>query len=97
MDKGYDAEWVHEWLHTKGVWSIAPTRKGCRRGRHRKILRDYFDHGLYWQRNIVEALIGAVKRLFGGHIRSRTWHSQRAEVYIKLIAYNIGALNKTTI
>ncbi|MFH1399944.1 MAG: transposase [Nanoarchaeota archaeon] len=95
MDKGFDAEWIHEWFDQRGVWSIAPTRKGCRRGRHRKILRDCFDYELYWQRSIVEALIGAVKRLFGGHVRSRTWRTQRAEINSKLIAYNIGAKKPT--
>jgi hypothetical protein len=75
-------------LHTKGVWSVAPTRTGCRRGRHRKILRDYFDHGLYWQRNIIEAMFGAVKRLFGGHVRGRTWRAQRAEISMRHILYN---------
>jgi len=92
MDKGYDAEWVHEWLDAHGAWSVAPTRRRCRRGRHRKVLRDCFDYGLYWQRNLVESLIGAVKRLYGGHVRGRTWRAQRAEVYSKLIAYNLGVL-----
>jgi len=90
MDKGFDAEKIHEYCDNHGVWSIAPTRKGCRRGRHRKILRDHFDYGLYWQRNIIEAMFSAVKRLFGGHVRGRNWHAQRAEIYTKLIAYNIG-------
>ena len=40
MDKGFDAEWLHEWLDQRGVWSIAPTRAGCRYGRHRRQLRD---------------------------------------------------------
>ncbi|MFH1400301.1 MAG: transposase, partial [Nanoarchaeota archaeon] len=53
--------------------------------------RDCFDYELYWQRSIVEALIGAVKRLFGGHVRSRNWRTQRAEINSKLITYNIGA------
>ena len=40
MDKGYDSEPLHEWLDQRGVWSIAPTRAGCRYGRHRRQLRD---------------------------------------------------------
>jgi len=91
MDKGFDAEWIHQHLDECNIWSVAPTRKNCRHGRHRKVLRDCFDHCLYWQRNLVECLISAVKRLFGNHVRSRTWHMQRAELYTRFIAYNIGA------
>ena len=92
MDKGFDSNPLHEWLREHGIWSIAPVRKGCKRGQYRKQLRDCFDWVLYWQRNIVESLISAVKRLFGSHIRARTARMQRAEVYSKFIAYNIGAL-----
>jgi hypothetical protein len=91
MDKGFDAEWIHQYFDDKGIWSVAPTRKNCRRGRHRKILRDCFDYALYWQRNIVESLFSAIKRLFGSHVRARTWLMQRAELSARFIAYNIGA------
>ncbi|MBU0979845.1 MAG: hypothetical protein KJ709_03490, partial [Nanoarchaeota archaeon] len=42
------------------------------------------------------ALISAVKRLYGVHLRARTWRAQRAEIYSRLISYNIGA-EKTTL
>ena len=93
MDKGFDSDPLHTWLRDQGMYSIAPVRKGCKRGRYRRQLRDCFDYYLYWQRNIVESLIGAVKRLFGVHIRARTWRAQRAEMNSRLIAYNIGARN----
>jgi hypothetical protein len=89
MDKGFDSNRLHAFLREKGVWSVAPVRKGCRRGRYRKEMRDYFDWGLYWQRNIVESMISAVKRLFGSHVRARTARMQRAEWSMKLITYNI--------
>lgn len=94
MDKGFDSQPLHEWLRNEGIWSVAPVRKNCRRGRYRKQLRDCFDYGLYWQRNIVECLIGVVKRLFGSHVRARHARMQRAEFSIRLIAYNIGAISK---
>jgi len=89
MDKGFDANWIHEYLRDKGIYSIAPVKKGCKRGRYRKQLRDCFDYGQYWQRSIVESLIGAVKRKYGEHVRARTARTRRAEVYMKLITYNI--------
>lgn len=90
MDKGFDAEWLHQWLDDNGTFSIAPVRKNCRRGRHRKILRDCFDWCLYWQRNIIECLFSALKRLFGGTIASKHIKTQSAELFCRLIAYNIG-------
>ena len=92
LDKGFDSEPLHTALRARGVYSIAPTRRRCHRGRYRKQLRDYFDYGQYWQRNLVEALFSAVKRLFGGHIRGRTWRAERTEIYSKFIAYNLGVL-----
>ena len=96
LDKGFDSNPLHMFLREQGIWSVAPVRKGCRRGFYRKELRDFFDYGLYWQRNIVESLISAVKRLFGSHVRARNAHMQRAELFCRLIAYNIGAVIVTT-
>ena len=92
MDRGFDSNPLHEWLRDKNIWSVAPVRKGCKRGQFRRQLRDCFDWCLYWQRNIVEALISALKRLFGSHLRARSARTQRAELSSRIIAYNIGAL-----
>jgi transposase len=96
MDKGFDSEPLHQFLRESGVWSVAPVRKRCRRGRFRKQLRDCFDWTLYWQRNIVECLFSAVKRLFGTHVRARSARMQRAELCSRFIAYNIGATPNPT-
>ena len=90
MDKGFDAEYLHQWLNEHGTFSVAPVRKNCRRGRHRKMLRDCMDWTLYWQRNIVESLFSALKRLFGSVLRCRHIRTQTAELFARLIAYNIG-------
>lgn len=91
MDKGFDSNPLHTRLREQGIYSIAPVRKGCKRGQYRRQLRDCFDYCQYWQRNLVETLIGCVKRLFGSHIRARHWRAQRAEINSRFIAYNIGA------
>lgn len=90
LDKAFDAEWLHQWLKEHGTFSIAPARKNCQRGQHRKLMRDCIDWPLYWQRNIVESLFSAIKRLFGTSITSRTIKTQTTDIFCRLIAYNIG-------
>jgi transposase len=94
MDKGYDSEPLHEWLDEWGVWSIAPTRRGCRRGRHRTRLRDHFPSEEYAQRNIVESVFKRLKALFGGHVRGRSARTVRAELFTRLILHNISWILK---
>ena len=94
LDKGFDAEWLHQWLKENGTFSIAPVRRNCVRGRHRKLMRDCMDWCLYWQRNIVESLFSALKRLFGATVKSIKAPMINAEMFCRLIAYNIGAYVK---
>ncbi len=96
MDKGFNSNPLHTWLRNQGIWSVAPVRKGCKRGNYRKQLRDCFDWTQYWQRNIIECLFSALKRLFGSHIRARTTRMQHAEINSKFIAYNICTTIITT-
>lgn len=90
LDKGYDSNKVHSHFRNQGVCSIIPVRKGCRRGRYRKEMRDCFDYGQYWMRNLVETVISCVKRKYGSSLRSRHISSQRSEVYARLILHNIS-------
>ncbi|MBW2976881.1 transposase [Candidatus Woesearchaeota archaeon] len=91
MDKAYDSEKLHRCLREQGIYSIAPIKKNWARGQIRKQLKDCFDYALYWQRNIVESLFSALKRLFGSLLHSRSARTQRAELYMRLIAYNLRA------
>ena len=96
LDKGFDAEWLHQWLDDNGTFTVAPVRKNCRRGKHRKVMRDCMDWYLYWQRNIVECLFSALKRLFGSTVKSHKMPMINAEMFCRLLAYNIGAILKET-
>jgi len=93
-DKGYDSEPLHEWLEQYGVRMIAPVRRGCRRGRHRRRLRDCFPQEEYNQRSIVESLFGALKQVYGSHVRGKSARTVRAELMMRLIHYNISTLIK---
>jgi hypothetical protein len=90
LDKGYDSEKLRKWLKAHGTFPVAPVRKGCKNGTHRKLMRDCFDWCLYWQRNIVESLWSALKRLFGSTVMCKHIKTQSAELFCRLIAYNIG-------
>ena len=92
MDKAYDSEKLHKSLREQGIFSIAPVKKNWARGQLRKQLKDCFDYALYWQRNLVECLFSAIKRLFGNTLRSFSARTQRAELYMRMIAYNLGAI-----
>ncbi|MFH1520719.1 MAG: transposase [Candidatus Micrarchaeota archaeon] len=94
MDKLYDSEKLHKYLRALGIFSVVPVKKNWAKGQLRKQLKDYFDYALYWQRNLIECLFSALKRLFGNHLRGLTARTQRAEIYMRLIAYNIGAIHK---
>jgi len=96
MDKGYDSENLHRYLRELGIYSIAPVKKNWAKGQIRKQLKDCFDYSLYWQRNIIESLFSALKRLFGTLLHSRSARTQRAELYMRLIAYNLRVRIKFT-
>ena len=92
LDKLYDSEKLHRFLREKGIYSIIPVKKNWSKGQYRKQLKNCFDYCLYWQRNLIESLFSALKRLFGNHLRGLTARTQRAEIYMRLIAYNLGAI-----
>lgn len=90
LDKGYDDNKIHSFFREQGVYSIIPVRKGCKRGGYRKEMRDFFDHGQYWLRNLVETLIGCIKKKFGSYVKGRSIGVQRSEIYPRLILHNIS-------
>ena len=92
LDKGYDAEWVHGEFRQRGVYSIIPARKGCRRGSCRKQMRDCFDVVQFWQRNCGEWNNSSFKRRFGSFVRSFTFRTQHSEVAARIILHNMKAI-----
>lgn len=90
-DKGYDSEKVHLTCKKKGIRAIIPARTRCRKGRHRKKMRDNFPQKIYNNRPIIETVNSALKRLYGGSVRCHKAHTQRAEIFLRLIQYNLFA------
>jgi len=89
MDKGYDANWVHEHFREQGLCSIIPAKKGCKRGRYRKEMRDCFDYSQYWERNCSEWNNSSIKRRFGDYVKSNTFRTQHSEVAARIILHNL--------
>jgi hypothetical protein len=94
LDKGYDAEWVHQMIRDNGIISMIPVRghqdrSGHRtRGRYRKQMRRSFDDTLYHQRNKCETIFSVIKRKFGSEVRSYHDTMKEKDLLYRLLAYN---------
>ena len=88
-DKGYDAEWFHEFLHDQGIKTCIPVRKGIHHGFYRK--RSKCDKRTYGRREMSESSFSKLKRLFGSSLNCISAHMQRAEIFLRIICYNISS------
>ena len=60
---------------------------------HRDELARFMDE--YHQRSIIEAVFGAIKRMYGNHLRSRRRARQSREIAIRVICYNIEVVARS--
>lgn len=93
LDKGYDAEWIHQMIRHNSVLSMIPVRdRDClisrTRGRYRKQMRRSFDDTLYHQRNKCETIFSVIKRKFGSEIKSYHDTMKEKELLYRVMAYN---------
>ena len=90
-DKGYDATWLHELCHKKGIKTYIPTRNyGKLKGFNaRTNAAKYFNNKIYHRREMVESTFKAIKTKFGASVSSVKISAQRAEMYCRAIAHNI--------
>ena len=89
MDKGYDAEWIHEFFADNNIRSIAPVRKGWSKGFYRRKLAIKFPQKLYNKRSRIESLFHSFKQRFGSSISSKLANTARSEVYCRAILHNL--------
>ena len=90
-DKGYDAEWLHQFCKAKNIKAVIPIRWN-NRARHNKMsLRrnQNIKQKTYGRREMVESVFGSTKKLFGASVSSIKISAQRAEMYCRAIAYNL--------
>jgi len=99
MDKGYDAEEIHELIRdTLNSYSLIPVRNRKRKrisGYYRRRLAHAFDDETYHQRNIVETVFSVMKRKFGEALKARTYRLQIKEIKIKVLLYNLSRMIST--
>jgi transposase len=88
-DKAYDAERLHEHAFNQDTITMVPVRRNVRRGFYRNKMKKQFRTQTYHRRELVEALFSALKRTLGSTIHARKARTIRAELYTKLIAYNL--------
>ena len=49
----------------------------------------------YHQHSIIEAVFGAIKKMYGNHLRGRNLARQKREVAIRIICYNIEVVARS--
>ena len=94
-DKGYDAEWLHQFCLDKNVKVFIPIRKrNDGKPKHYKLsLRNKafknFNWRTYHRRELVESSNSSIKRCYGSSVSSRKARTIRTEVYGRLACHNL--------
>jgi|SRR3989344_5135208 len=92
-DTAYDAESIHELAHEKDIVTVIKPRKNVKRGFYRRKQMAHYSEKTYHRRSMHESGFGGLKRRNGSSVLGKTISSQRAEIYCKVIAYNLRLYN----
>jgi hypothetical protein len=91
-DKGYDANWLHEYCKNRKINCCIPMRNYGKSRFHNFSLRrknqQNMHHKRYGRREIIESIFKAIKTKFGASVSSIKISAQRAEMYCRAIAHN---------
>lgn len=89
-DKGYDSKENRKFVYKKlGAIPNIPYRRTSgitKIGRHKQLK---FFENKYSKRNIVETIFSVIKRKYGSYLLSKKFKTQKVELAMKLVAYNI--------
>lgn len=93
LDRGYDAEPIHQMIRNNNTISVIPARIKSHlisriRGRYRKMMIRDFDETTYHQRNKCETIFSVIKRRFGSEIKSYNDSMKEKELLYRVLAYN---------
>jgi transposase len=87
-DKGYDAEWFRAFLAEQGIECCIPIKGKATHGYYRKKARK--DQRTYRRRSMVESSFFRLKQLYGRSVSCVTARTMRAEVFLRIILYNLS-------
>jgi len=88
-DSAYDAEWIHEYCFERGCQTYIKPREYVRKGWfRRKQMKNYCEEK-YHNRNLVESAM-RFKSKYGGSVRAKLSRNIQVEIYLRLIASNLG-------
>lgn len=94
-DKGYDSNSNHKAIYDSGAKSQIKvknhgTKTIPRAGqRYRKKAREEHNLEIYGQRAITESIFSSLKRKYGSKLRARKYKTQKIELLLKILSYNI--------
>lgn len=97
-DRGYDDEKIFKSVFEDlGAYPLIMQRRQeltnhRRQGYYRKKTFKVFDYGEYLQRNKVETCISMLKRRFGSSSRAKTVKTQKIDILLRIVAFNIDRL-----
>lgn len=97
-DRGYDDNKIFKMcFEDLGAYPLILQRnlhvpKHRKSGTYRKLTISEFDYGEYLQRNKIETTNSMIKKRFGSNVLARTNKTQRIEIFMRVIAYNIDRL-----
>lgn len=92
-DTAYDSEEFYEFLNYRNTTPVIKPRKNAKKGFYRKKMKKSFKKRTYHRRSLIESGFGSLKRKYGSYVSAKTYESQRAEIYIRIILHNISLLS----
>src|SRR3989344_2002284 len=92
-DKGYDANWLHEYCFSEHVEAHIPMREyGKSRNKRmskRRLAAKIFDREIYHKRELIESGFSSIKRKFGSSVSSKRASTIKSDIYSRLVCHNI--------
>jgi hypothetical protein len=97
-DRGYDDEKIFKLVFENlGAYPLILQRRieidnHRRQGTYRKRFFKEFDYGKYLERNKIETVNSMLKKRFGSNTRARHVKTQKIEILLRIMAFNIDRL-----
>ena len=92
-DKGYDANWLHEYCLSNNVKTHIPMRKNGKVRIHnlskRRLAAKHFNEDIYHKRELIESGFGSLKRVYGSSVNSKKASTIRSDIYGRILCHNI--------